>query len=278
MKKFLDTQRLPDIKLRQQRYMEISPLSAFDELVCGFTTRYGGVSTGDYASLNLNFNRPDAKGNVIRNYTLLAQDLGISPGNMVLSHQVHGDRIMPVTREHTGMGIIRERSYHGIDGLATNEKGLMLVTHYADCVPLYFYDPVNKTIAISHSGWKGTLLGIGGKTVDFLKKEYGCDPGGLHVAFGPHIRECCFEVGEDVFEPFEEAFPWTDRYSTRKADGKWLLNLEGIITESLLTHGIDINNIYGCKICTRCHHDIFFSHRGSGGKTGTGAAFMMIRG
>jgi YfiH family protein len=247
-------------------------------LVQGFTTRYGGVSAGDYASFNLNFNRPDPKNNVYENYRLLGSELGIPLENMVLSYQVHDKKVLPVTKEHAGMGIIKERNYQNADGLATSQTDLLLVTHYADCVPLYFYDPVKKIIALSHSGWKGTLLDIAGETVKVLKNTYGCSPENLHAAFGPHIKQCCFEVGDDVAKLFQEKFTWAADYSAYRKDGKWLLDLEGFITESLLSSGVVIDHISGCTVCTRCNKEMFFSHRGSNGKTGTGAAFIMIRG
>ncbi len=262
----------------KRRYIEIPSLSIYPELVQGFTTRYGGVSAGDYSSFNLNFNRPDPHSNVYENYRRLAGDLNISVDDMVLSHQVHDKKVLPVTREHAGMGITKERSYQRVDGLATNETGLLLVTHYADCVPLYFYDPAKKVIALSHSGWRGTLLNIAEETVRVLEAAYGCDPQNLHVAFGPHIKDCCFEVDSDVTQLFRETFTWAGDYSTCRNDGKWLLNLQGIINESLLNCGITPGHISICGVCTRCNKDMFFSHRGSQGKTGTGSAFMMIRG
>lgn len=278
MGEVLDHRHLKNIQSEQRCFIRIPALSIFPELIHGFTTRFGGVSTGDFATLNLNFNRPDPKPNVIENYRRLGQALAVSLDNMVLSYQVHDNKVIPVSSQHRGMGIAKERTYRNVDGLATQEKDLLLVTHYADCVPLYFYDPVLKVIALSHSGWKGTLLDIAGQTVSKLKENYGCQPHNLHMAFGPHIRACCFEVGDDVAHPFRETFPWAEAFSTRINEKKWLLDLEGIITQSLLSHGLVADHITGCDVCTRCHSDLFFSHRGSGGKTGTGAAFMMIRG
>ena len=270
--------RLADAKSGKCRYVRIPSLDSFPELVQGFTTRYGGVSKGDYSTFNLNFNRPDPKPNVYENYRLLGRELGVPLDRMVLSRQVHDKKVVPVTGEHAGMGLTKERSYQSADGLATSERGLLLITQYADCVPLYFYDPVSKVIALSHSGWKGTLLNIAAETVQVLKNTYGCSPGNIHAAFGPHIRACCFEVGDDVAKPFLETFSWSKNYSVHRNDGKWLLDLQGIITESLLDCGIIRDHISGCDVCTRCNKDMFFSHRGSHGKTGTGTAFMMIRG
>lgn len=278
MEAMLKKDTLDELRIKKNRTMAIPGLSRFPELVSGFTTRFGGVSTGVYASFNLNFNRSDPRAVVMENYHLLGRELGVSPERMVLSHQVHDNIVLPVTQEHAGMGLVRERSYSRVDGLCTQEKDLMLITHYADCVPLFFYDPVLKVIALSHSGWKGTLLDIGGETLKVLERTYGCKHENIHVAFGPHIRSCCFEVDEDVARPFREKFPWAQSYSRQREDGKWMLDLEGIITEGFVSRGVPREQITGNEACTRCHHDIFFSHRGSGGHTGTGAAYLMIRG
>ncbi len=274
----LDDRSLEKLKMEQQAFIGIPSLSVYPELVHGFTTRYGGVSTGDYASLNLSFNRPDPTSNVAKNYQILSEKIGVSLENMVLSHQVHDKNVLHVDRRHGGMGIIHERTYENIDGLITSETDLMLVTYYADCVPVYFYDPVNKVIALSHSGWKGTLLNIGVETLKKLIGNYSCHPENIHVAFGPHIKSCCFEVGDDVAETFINTFAWANDFISRRPDGKWIIDLEGIIIKNLMDFGIIKDNISGCRICTKCHKDIFFSHRGSNGKTGTGAAFLLIRG
>lgn len=274
---FYDLQ-LKKAKTSDLRYIEIYPLSGFPQLTAGFTTRFGGVSKGEFASLNLNFNRPDPIENVSENYKLLSEELKIPMDNMVLSHQTHTNNVMAVSKAHGGMGILRPRTYNDIDGLLTNEASLMLVTLYADCVPIYFFDPVKKTIGLSHSGWRGTLKNIGGETVKRMTEEYGSNPSELYVSVGPHIGECCFEVGIDVAKEFSDRFDFAREYIKQKSQDKCIIDLQGIIAECLIRQGVDKKKIFGCNICTRCNNDVFFSHRGSGGKTGTGAAFMMIRG
>ncbi len=272
-----DDRCIEEAKKYNRPYIGIPALCAFPDLIHGFTTRFGGVSTGDYATLNLNFNRPDPQINVKTNYDILSNDLGVPLNNMVLSHQVHDKKILKVKKEHSGMGIVRERSYESIDGLITQETGLMLVTYYADCVPIYFYDPVKKVIGLSHSGWRGTLLNVGGETLKVMEESYGCFPEDVFIAFGPHIKTCCFEVDEDVADAFEYQFAWCQEYITKRA-GKWIIDLEGIITKNLIIQGVSEEKISGCRVCTKCNSDVFFSHRGSQNQTGTGAALLMIRG
>ena len=277
MGSLLDDRCIVEAKIKRDTFIAIPSLDAFPELVHGFTTRFGGVSTGDYATLNLNFNRPDPESNVKKNYEILSNELEVPLDNMVLSHQVHDKRILKVTKEHRGMGIVRERSYKNIDGLVTQEPCLMLVTYYADCVPIYFYDPVDKVIGLAHSGWRGTLLNIGGETVRAMKESFGCSPENVFVSFGPHIKTCCFEVDHDVADVFISTYTWAGSYITKRA-GNWIIELESIIIKILTEQGVLERIISGCRICKKCNRDVFFSHRGSKNQTGTGAAFLMIRG
>ena len=274
----LDVSCLKKARSDRSTYIGIPSLSDFPELIHGFTTRFGGVSTGDCASLNLNFNRPDPADNVMKNYRILGEQLGVSLEDMVLSHQVHDRNVLSVDKRHAGMGLTRERSYSDIDGLATNQLDLMLVTLYADCVPIYFYDPIKRVIALAHSGWKGTLLNIATEVIRTMKDVYFCRPENIHAAFGPHIQACCFEVDENVADSFLNTFMWAKDFIALRPDGKRIINLEGIITRNLWIEGVQEEKISSCSICTKCHRDIFFSHRGSNGKGGTGAAFLMIRG
>lgn len=277
MTRFGTREQLQRVRAERRRIIDIPGMSEFPELVQGFTTRFGGVSSGPFESLNLNFFRGDEPSRVLENFLLVSEDLGVALEDMVLSKQVHGCSILRVDDSHRGMGIVRERSYGPVDGLTTDIPGIMLVTYYADCVPLYFYDPVKKAICLSHSGWRGTLLDMAGESVKAMKAYYNSRPEDIRVSMGPHIRSCCFEVGDDVAGMFFERFPWSEKSARRNEKGKWTLDMEDIISGSLLAHGIQRNNIFTCQICTRCEHDVFFSHRGSGGNTGTGAALLMIR-
>jgi len=271
------TSQLEQVKRCKARILPIKGLN--DASLCmGFTTRFGGVSEAPYNSLNLNFFREDDPEAVRQNFELFSEDVGVSLEAMVLSRQVHSSRIIRVGSEHKGMGILRDRSYGPVDGVATEEKNLMLVSYYAACVALYFYDPQKNAICLSHSGWKGTLQDIAGASVGFMAEAFGSRPEDIMMSFGPHIGSCCFEVGDDVAEAFFSTYSWSKDSACRNQAGKWMLDLEAIITGSLIQKGLKKENITGCPICTRCEHEVFFSHRGSGGKTGTGAAFLMMRG
>ena len=129
-----------------------------------FSTRLGGASKGYFSTMNFSLTRGDNRDDVLENYRKMARILGTDVSKMVLSHQTHTTNIRLVTETDAGKGIWRERDYENIDGLITNVPGLTLVTFFADCVPLYFVDPVHRAIGLSHSGWKGTVHRMGQKT------------------------------------------------------------------------------------------------------------------
>ena len=157
-----------------------------------FSTRIGGVSKGCYESMNLSFDRGDDKDAVMENFQRIASAIGINCHDMVLSRQTHTANVRVVTEEDKGKGIVRERDYTDVDGLVTNVPGICLVTSYADCVPLYFVDPIKKVIGLSHSGWRGTVGKIGKETVRVMKEHFGCDPADILAAVGPSICQDCF--------------------------------------------------------------------------------------
>ncbi|NLD49873.1 MAG: peptidoglycan editing factor PgeF [Clostridiaceae bacterium] len=240
-----------------------------------FTTRRGGVSKGPYYSLNMAFNKSDERVNVEENYRRIANALGIKLENMVLSNQVHENKIRVVADTDRGKGIIRESDIRGVDGLVTNLKQVALVTFYADCVPVFLFDPVKKAIGLVHSGWRSTLMEISKEAVMKMKEEFGCDPRDIESAIGPSIGKCCFEVGEEVAEEFEAKLLWSVEYIT-KEEQKYFIDLPLIIKRTLLNVGLDETKILLSDICTKCNKDMFFSHRGDMGKTGTLAGIMQI--
>lgn len=184
--------------------LEFDNLSKVNSLVHGFSTRRGGVSTGVYSSMNLGFQRGDDYDNVLENYERFTDCLGIKKDNLVFASQVHSTVVRSVGRDNCGEGIIRETAIKNYDGLITNESGVYLATMYADCVPLYFVDPVSKTVALSHGGWKGTLNNIVKSTIHKMVHEFNSDPKNILMGIGPSIGVCCFEVRDDVAGLFAE--------------------------------------------------------------------------
>lgn len=141
-----------------------------------FSTRYGGVSEGFLGSMNLSFSRGDKKENVEENFRRITSVLGKGIEDLVFTDQTHTTNVRKVTAADAGCGIVKDRGYTDIDGLITDEPGLVLATFYADCVPLYFVDPVHRAIGLSHSGWRGTAGRMGAVTLAAMERAYGTKP------------------------------------------------------------------------------------------------------
>jgi hypothetical protein len=250
----------------------------FPELITGFSTRLGGVSRGHLLSLNLSFSRGDERENVMKNHELFAAAVGYDYRRLVFSDQLHDIKIKNVTEEDAGKGIIRESDIKGIDGLVTDVPGLPLITFYADCVPLYFYDPVKRVVALAHSGWRGTVKKIGAVMVKRMEDDYGSSPSDIVCAIGPSICRSCYEVSSDVADEFKAAYSG-DIYNQLvdvKENGKFQLDLHLACYYNFLSAGIREEHIAMPDICTCCNSDILFSHRASKGKRGNLAAVAML--
>ena len=260
-------------------WLSFPGLDACDEIIHGFSTRIGGVSTGIYCSMNLSFSRGDDPACVMENFDRISRALGFEKEQIVTSDQTHTTNLRVVGKNDRGNGITAERSFHDIDGLLTDEPGVVLATFYADCVPLYFYDPVHHAIALSHSGWRGTAGGMGEVTCRKMQEAFGSRPEDMIVAIGPSICQSCYEVSEDVIEEFRVAFlpELHSELFYRKANGKYQLDLWEANRQVLLRAGIKKEQIQMPGICTCCNPDFLFSHRATKGKRGNLGAFLMLK-
>lgn len=231
----------------------------------------GGVKTLYTSSCDTAWNYEDAHAR--ENYLDLGRQLGIVPEDMVKSKQTHTDVVKIVTRENGGDGILRPLDEsEPYDGLITNEKNLLLCTVEADCVPVYFYDPVKEVIAMVHSGWKGTVKKISQVTIEKMKSAFGCQPSDMLVAIGAHICKDCYEVGEDLYEEFSQSFAPAEmeKIFVRKNQEKYLLNLEEAVKLTLAENGVPAANIFSAGVCT-LHSQVegyrFCSYRRTKSKT-----------
>ncbi len=249
-----------------------------------FSTRFGGVSEGIYASMNLNFTRGDERAAVEQNYRNLAEAMGVDYGKLVLADQTHTVNVRKVTEDDAGKGITRPQDYADVDGLITNVPGLVLATSFADCVPLYFVDPVHRAIGMSHSGWRGTVGRIGSVTIEAMRREYGTRPEDLICAVGPSICADCYEVGADVAEEFVCAFSGREReilkegrLCPKSGARKYRLDLWKANEIVLAEAGVLPEHISVTDLCTCCNPGVLFSHRASHGKRGGLGGFLCIR-
>lgn len=281
--------KISDFKIKgQDRILEIEdksvPLLYFPILEntgivehC-FTTRAGGVSEGIFDSLNLSFTRGDDESAVMENYDRLAAALDTRKEQFVCTDQTHTTNVIRVGKEDCGYGVTRQKPYTDVDGLVTDEPGVVLSTFFADCVPLYFVDTVNRAIGLSHSGWRGTVGRMGQRTLEKMATEFGTNPKDIVAAVGPSICQDCYEVSEDVAEEFIKEFSGhADEILINKGNGKYQLDLWKTNEIVLIEAGVNKENIAVTNICTCCNPDVLFSHRASKGKRGNLGAFMYIR-
>lgn len=269
-------------------------LDQFRFLVNGFSTRTGGVSQGDGGSMNLSLAREVAmnmhltesqcRANFMENHARLAKAVGYPVESLVFSNQTHTDNIRVLQETDRGNGITRPNAFNDVDGMMTDITGLGLMTFYADCVPLLIVDPVHKAIAAVHSGWRGTIKGIGSKAVRMMHEVYGSDPGDLAAAIGPSICMDCYEVSRNVAQMFLDKYD-TSLHSvlvregrlTQKGERKFHVDLQRACMENFLMAGMKESNISLPDLCTSCNMKYLFSHRASHGHRGNEAAILMLR-
>lgn len=266
------------IRKRELEFYTFPHLNDAGLVTHGFTTRAGGVSKGPCQSLNTAFHVGDRESHVKTNRALACQSLGIDPGLMVAGNQVHGDIVTVVGETDKGKGAFSEKdALPGTDALVTAAAGLPLASFYADCVPIFLLDPVNRVVALAHAGWKGTALRIGQKTVEVMAATFGTDPRDCLAGVGPSIGPCCYEVDEKVISHFWGGISVPSDLAGAVSPGKWKLNLWEANRRVLLAAGIKAENILSACICTSCHSDMFFSYRAQKGKTGRMMAIIMLK-
>lgn len=243
----------------------------------GFSTRLGGVSTGDCATMNISTTRGDAPEAVEENKRRLAGALGVKVEDFTFTYQTHTTNVAVVREEDRGTRFMET------DGMVTNVPGICLVTFYADCVPLYFVDPVKKVIGLSHSGWRGTVHKMGKVTVEKMTEVYGTNPADVVATVGPSICQDCYEVSEDVIAKFRDSFEkchWQQLFYQKEEQreaGKYQLNLWKANELVLKEAGIPKEQIAVTNLCTHCNPNVLFSHRATGGKRGNLSAFLALK-
>ncbi|MBQ8815625.1 MAG: peptidoglycan editing factor PgeF [Lachnospiraceae bacterium] len=238
-----------------------------------FTTRYGGVSTGHFDSMNLGQGRGDSEDNVNKNFHILAGALGVSWESLVLTRQTHSNIVRVVTKaDHAGLD---HRGYPECDALITQDPGTGLVIFTADCTPVLLWDPVTGAVGAAHAGWRGTADGIAAKTVDAMVENFGCRPKDICAAIGPNIGACCFQTDADVPEAMIKAFGSEVERFVRFDGEKYYSDLKAINALALRRAGV--KQIELSTDCTMCQHDRFWSHRYTRGVRGSQGALIVCR-
>lgn len=250
-----------------------SPLLA-DTPHC-FSTRFGGVSEGALASLNLGVHRGDKPANVLENYRRLGEAVGFDPKRTVFTKQIHSDIIERVGVSDCGRGLIVSVE-NGCDGLVTNEPEVVLTVFSADCTPILLYDPVAKAVGAVHAGWRGTAAAIAAKAVERMAAEFGSKPENIRAAIGPCISQCCFETDRDVPEAMLNAFGDAAKEAIRETGSKYYVNLKALNALALTRAGVRQIDI--ATECTACEPNRFWSHRRVGNARGSLATMILLRG
>ena len=226
-----------------------------------FSTREGGVSAGEYASLNLGIRTDDDPACVVENRARLCAAVGADPDGATMAWQRHG----AIVRRAEPRGIVTPGTvYAHCDGLWSDEpeRAMLLIT--ADCLPIAIARTGGQPgVAILHAGWRGLLAGIVAAGVRAL------GTGPLAAAIGPAIGPCCYEVGEEVAAPFREAFG---------ADVVHGRNLDLWTSAERALRAAGVARVDRLDVCTACAGDRFFSHRRDAGRTGRQGVIAYVSG
>lgn len=269
-----------------------------------FSTRQGGISPEPWGSLNFGGNTGDREERTRENRRRLAEALELSEATVVRPEQVHGSHVVCVTEEmikpYKEEAFKRRRREEEeveeaetteeenreckrknelilpeTDGVVTDCRNVLLTTIHADCLPVCFLDRVHGAVGLAHAGWKGTCQGIAKKTVELMQNEFGSEPEQLVVWIGPGIDSCCFEVGKEVYDQFDQCWPYAEEYAQEAPGNKFYLDLKGLNQRQLTEMGV--REIKVSHHCTACEADLFFSHRRDQGKTGRmGAGICLL--
>jgi len=240
------------------QYLQFKKLLEYDNIIqhC-FTLKPLDFGTNDTYE--------QKKDEIIKNYKQICDSLGLNYENIVRPYQTHSHNTKAVNET----GIFLEE-YRNIDGLITTKKDKILSLTYADCIPLYFFDPNKKIIANIHSGWQGTLKSIGKKAAEKLINEFRSDPQDIICAIGPSIRKCHFEVDEEIKEEFCEEFRNSIKIQNIISKGniieekqKYYIDTVDINRQLLIKIGLKAENIIDSEICTVCNSDLIYSYRGN---------------
>ena len=262
-----------------------------DDVKAFSTTRHGGVSEGNYASLNINEYCGDSKANTDANRLLLANELGIDTNHIIMPHQTHGVESRIIGEEFANLPDgVKKMLLEGVDAVMTNIPGMCIGVSTADCIPVLLYDEEHHAAAAIHAGWRGTQARIVHKAVQEMRMAYQTNPDKLKAVIGPGISLDNFEVGDEVYAAFEQAAfdmsaiaeerikrnPNADD-PAKAFERKWHINLPLANIQMLTHNGVDEANIINTGICTFDNADNYFSARRLGIESGRICTGIIIR-
>src|SRR5574337_103341 len=247
-------------------HLQVPHWDQFDGLIHGFLGRWEGQSRAADSAFRLTCNGDEDRQTVQQNWCGLKQAFGLPRITIITAKQVHGDTILRVSHaadKQAGVG----------DGLMTDAPNLCVGVMAADCVPILFVEPARKIAAAVHAGWRGTAAGIAPRAVASMEEAYGIDPAVLHVAMGPSIGPCCYEVGPEVVEQIAANWREELRGAWRPGGVKGRLDLRTLNEAQLLGTGVPQTQISKIGPCTACCVGDFYSYRKEG-KSGHQLSFI----
>jgi len=239
-----------------------------------FTTRHGGVSRAPFATLNLGLHVGDNISDVLENRRRLAQAIGVLPESLVAAEQVHGGSVALVEARMRGRGACDLASaLPGVDALICEIPDTPLTLYFADCVPVFLFDPGRPAVGLAHAGWRGIAGQVIRRTLEAMMHHFRTDPASCHAAIGPAIGPCCYRVGPEVVDAISRIGVDLEGMACSQEDGAWRLDLPGLAGRQLKSAGIPPGHIECSEECTCCESSRFFSFRRSR-RTGRMAAII----
>ncbi|MFA7406943.1 MAG: peptidoglycan editing factor PgeF [Anaerolineaceae bacterium] len=252
--------------LRYYQFESFKSLPVFHAIL----TRRGGISQPPFDSLNTGGTVGDdpqaVSSNLVKIFTAFGRDLS----SRFDVWQVHGDQVVCADSPRN-----LAAPYQRADGILTENTNITLFMRFADCVPILLVDPLARAIGIVHAGWQGTYRRVAQRAVEKMSACYGSRPESLWAGVGPSICQSCYEVGPDVLRLFQANFGADGQRFFQQEDGQLHLDLWKANQEILFQAGVQ--QVEVSRICTACHAEDWYSHRGEKGKTGRFAVIMGIK-
>ena len=255
-------------------YLEAPVLNTCDFLIHAFCTRRGGVSEGNFSSLNFSSREGDKTETVRQNWKILSTAFNLNVEQFFVVNQVHGESILII--DHPVHDLV---SHHPLqfDAIITDQPGVAIGIKTADCVPIFLADTTKRIIGVVHAGWRGTSLSIAAKVVDVFVKRFSCRADDIIAVIGPSIGPCCYQVDEIVFDTMKTHKDHESFFYPCCTQTRWMLDLPLANRLQITGSGIPPTNIYSMDYCTSCNTDMLYSHRGEGGNTGRQLNFIMLK-
>ena len=260
---------MPLRELGDLRFFEFD-LFPGSHVVQGIFTRHGGVSPQPWKSLNLGGLNGDSRENVIETRRRIFATMKRPVETIFGVWQVHSADVICPRRPRR-----LDSQHQKADAIVTNRSDITLFMRFADCVPVFFFDPIQQVVAIAHAGWQGTVKNIAARTVETMQAKFGSNPGDILAGIGPSIGPDHYEVGDDVVDAVCGVLGEQNPEVISRNNGRSRLDLWR--TNQILLERAGVRHIEVAGICTACQMRDWYSHRGEHGATGRFGALLALQ-